>query len=289
LLHLVRRSPRAYGHKRNRWSLPTIRASCAWLQHTSLGGVARVLKRLRIHRKRARDYIHSPDPHYTAKLAEVARVRDLARQQPGQIIVVFMDEVTIYRQPTLSSEYEAAGADGPRAKRSLHSDSELRVVATLCDQDGRVVFRRANKITIETLIAFFQQLCAAYPEAQRIYVVQDNWPVHIHPDVLVALEPQETTFTRALPPSWSSSPSAAAVRKWGQLKLPIQLVPLPTYASWTNPIEKLWRLLRQEHLHLHQLAEDLTKLRELVDEALGEFANGSSRLLRYVGLEPCTD
>jgi len=28
--------------------------------------------------------------------------------------------------------------------------------------------------------------------------------------------------------------------------LPIQIVQLPTYASWTNPIEKLWRKLKAE-------------------------------------------
>ncbi|MGQ9628202.1 MAG: transposase [Anaerolineae bacterium] len=31
---------------------------------------------------------------------------------------------------------------------------------------------------------------------------------------------------------------------------------LPTYASWFNPIEKLWRWLKQDVLHLHRLNED---------------------------------
>jgi hypothetical protein len=105
------------------------------------------------------------------------------------------------------------------------------------------VYRRASKITIATLVQFFQDLRAAYPQAQRIYVVMDNWPVHIHPDVLIALEKQETRHLRPLPPSWPETPSAKAAKKWGHLHLPIQLIPLPTYASWCNPIEKpgaLW-------------------------------------------------
>jgi len=32
------------------------------------------------------------------------------------------------------------------------------------------------------------------------------------------------------------------------------LVPLPTYGSWTGPIERLWRWLKQEVLHLHSYA-----------------------------------
>lgn len=114
----------------------------------------------------------------------------------------------------------------------------------------------------------------------------DNWPVHIHPDVLVALEPQESRHFRPLPPSWSPTPSAKAVGRWGQLQLPIQLVPLPTYASWCNPIEKLWRKLRQELTHLHRWADDLVRLRDEIDRFLRQFADGSPDLLRYVGLCP---
>ena len=72
--------------------------------------------------------------------------------------------------------------------------------------------------------------------------------------------------------------------KWGQLQLPIQIVPLPTYASWCNPIEKLWRKVRQELTHLHSWADDLERLRAEIDRFLSQFATGSDTLLRYVGL-----
>ena len=101
------------------------------------------------------------------------------------------------------------------------------------------------------------------------------------------LERQETLFVRPLPATWSAIPSARASRKWGNLHLLIQLVPLPTYASWCNPIEKLWRKVWHEQLHC--LAGDLAKLREVVDTALTNFVEGSEELLLYVGLNPCTD
>ena len=66
--------------------------------------------------------------------------------------------------------------------------------------------------------------------------------------------------------------------------MPIQLVPLPTYASWCNPIEKVWRKLRQELTHLHLWAADLPRLRAEIDYFLDQFAAGSSALLEYVGL-----
>jgi hypothetical protein len=192
----------------------------------------------------------------------------------------------LLRSPSLAQAYalQDRGHQQPRACWSHSSNTLTRVVATLEHGTGRVVARRASKITIATLVQFFQDLRAAYPHAERIYVVIDNWPVHIHPDVLIALEPQETRHLRPLPPSWPRQPSAAAVKRWGKLNLPIQLVPLPTYASWCNPTHKLWRKLRQELTHLHPWAADLSRLREEIDQFLAQFATGSTDLLRYVGL-----
>jgi hypothetical protein len=266
--------------------LACLRATCPWLRIRSDGGMQALLKRLRISWQRARSYIHSPDGDYAAKLANVQAVRMLSRQAPGEVVVVYLDEVTIEQQPTLAQAYalQDRGRSQPRGRNSHSSNTLSRVVATLEHATGRVVYRRASKITIATLVQFFQDLRAAYPQAERIYVVLDNWPVHIHPDVLVALERQETRHLRPLPPSWPSTPSAKALKRWGQLQLPIQLIPLPTYASWCNPIEKLWRKLRQELTHLHLWAADLPRLREEIDRFLTQFATGSTDLLRYVGL-----
>ena len=59
---------------------------------------------------------------------------------------------------------------------------------------------------------------------------------------------------------------------------------LPTYASWLNPIEKLWRWLKQDVLYLHSLAKDLEELRQQVRDFLDNFSTGSDSLLQYVGL-----
>ena len=283
---MVGRDPRACDQPCTRWTLASLRVNCPWLRVRTDAGMQQILTRCRISWQRARSYIHSPDPAYDLKLANVQAVRMLARQAPAQVVVVYLDEVTIEQQPSLAASYapQSGGRTQPRARLGHNSNTLTRVVATLEHGTGQVVYRRASKITIATLVQFFQDLRAAYPHAERIYVVMDNWPVHIHPDVLVALEKQETRHLRPLPPSWSSTPSTKAVKRWGQLQLPIQLVPLPTYASWCNPIEKLWRKLRQELTHLHRWATDLTQLRAEIDRFLTQFASGSTDLLQYVGL-----
>jgi hypothetical protein len=160
-------------------------------------------------------------------------------------------------------------------------------VGTLDAADGRVLHRRRRALEVATLVGFYREVAAAYPEAERIDVILDNRPVHFHPDLLVALQPQECPFPFPRPGNWPSEPSPEEVAKWGELHLPIRLVPLPTYASWLNPIEKLWRWLRQAVVHLHPWADDLPALYAAVDAFLARFADGSGAggdLLRYVGL-----
>ena len=282
-MELAGRSPHDLGVERSRWTLELLGKACAWLADYTPSGIWRVLQRLGFSRKQVQDHIHSPDPAYDAKCAAIA-AHVAEAQTSQQIVLCYLDEVTMLRQPTHAPAYAVRGGPQPRAERSLKEDTPSRLVATLDRRDGRVCFRPGSKITVPTLVTFYRDLVAAYPDAVRIYVVLDNWPVHFHPDLLVALEPQESPFPFSRPRSWPDEPHETAVTKWGALQLPIQLVPLPTYASWLNPIEKLWRWLRQDLGHRHPWADDLDALRAALACFLGQFADGSIDLLRYVGL-----
>lgn len=277
--HLAQ-APRQYGVPRTRWTLATFPAACPDLAAYSPSGLWRRLRCLHLHWKRARDHLRSPDPLYAAKWAHITAVRQTSPPGPAAPVVLFQDEVTYYRQPTLAHAYAPAGRDQPRAERSYRANTTTRVVATLNADTGQVTRHQAGRINVATLVRFYEQLCHAYPAAPRLYVVQDNWPVHFHPDVLAALEPQEWPWPWVYPSNWPTQPSPAARR----LGLPIQLLPLPTYASWLNPIEKLWRWLKQDVLHVHAWAGDLPELRRQVLAFLDQFAQGSTALLRYVGL-----
>lgn len=68
--------------------------------------------------------------------------------------------------------------------------------------------------------------------------------------------------------------------------LDIELLWLPTYAPWTNPIEKLWRWVRQEVVHQHRWADDWATLLAHVAAFLDRFDHDSPELLRSVGLLP---
>jgi len=179
--------------------LASLRQACAWLGGLTLAGVHTVLRRARIVWKRARASIRSPDPDDDAQVADVAAA--VAAAQPGRVITVYLDEVTVERQPTVAPAYAPTGApEQARAVRSSKSNTITRIVGALNALTGGVFHRRASTITVGFLVVFYQALCRAYPDAERIYVIQDHGPVHTHPDLLVAcrleinLEPAALTI-----------------------------------------------------------------------------------------------
>jgi transposase len=269
--------------KQTRWTLSALQTGVPEFWQYSLSGIWRILAKLRLRWRRGRDHLRSPDPSYQAKVAQVAVRRAEVEANPDAAVLLYLDEVTYYRQPSLASAFSAAGGDGPRAERSLKSNVTTRIVAALNAHTGQVTAIQARQIGVVELVRFYRQLTETYP-GKQLFVVQDNWPVHTHPDVLAALEEQTSPFPFYRPSSWPTEPTPQAKR----LTLPIQLVMLPTYAPWTNPIEKLWRWLKQDVLHLHRHADNLPALRALVLDFLHTFEYGSHDLLRYVGLHYLT-
>lgn len=258
-----------------------MREACEWLRGLTPSGVWRVLSRMSIRLKRGRDYIHSPDPNYLAKLSDIVEALKQAASSQGRVVLVFGDELSFYRQPEVSRDWAEAGSDTqPLARRSCQRNTVGRVISVMNALSGQTTSVVKSKAGVKQLISFYKQLRAAYPQADRIYLVEDNWPVHYHPDVLAAMEPQLSRWGLNVPESWPRQPSAKAER----LRLPIQILPLPTYASWCNPIEKMWRWMKQDLLHLHRLADEWPKLKDAVKGFIDRFINGSQELLRYVGL-----
>lgn len=256
---------------------------CSWLNLTTVSGLSQLLKRVGISYKQGRDYVHSPDPDYEAKLSMIELMRLRSYFDSQRYPFLYLDELTYYRQPTVSRAYESQGREQPLARRSYKSDNHFRVLGALNAMSGQLSYRQRKITSIPCFTGFWYQLRDDYPQAEEIYVVVDNWPVHFHPDVLAPLQDQNFPFPPKLPASWSSLSTSTKAK---QDNLPIQLLCLPTYASWLNPIEKLWRWLKQDVIHLHRLSGNWPQLRERVDEFLVQFSDGSDELLRYVGLLP---
>lgn len=256
--------------------------TCTWLGITHPGSISRLLQRLGISYKRGRDYVHSPDPEYQAKQAAIAAAWHEVQADPEHKVLLFLDELTVYRQPTVAKAYAAKGRDQPKARRSLRSETITRILAVVNAATGQVTYIRRKTTNVNCFRQFWAQIVAAYP-GKEIKIVLDNWPMHYHPEVLALLAPQTTPFAFPYSRSWQTLVEESN-RQPHTGTLPIQLLPLPTYASWLNPIEKVWRKLKQERLHLHRKADQWDQLQAVVDAFLDQFAAGSTELLRYIGL-----
>lgn len=178
-----------------------------------------------------------------------------AREEPGAV-VLFQDESSFYRQPTQGWLWASMGRAQPRMRYSHGSNTLMRVVGFMDGVTGRVLAWDFSRANVYRLARCIRLVSHAYPEATRIFLVWDNWPVHYHPVVLRAVQ---------------NDPR-------------LVLVPLPTYAPWLNPIEKLWRLLHQDVSHAHPWCDDFIQFRQAIRDKLGEFSQGSQELIRYCGL-----
>jgi hypothetical protein len=234
-----------------RWQLRTIQASIPSLGDYTLSGIWRFLQRSHLGLRSAQVQLYSPDPDYQSKVDRLCTCLREAARHPERLVVLFLDEMGYYRWPDPAPDWGPA----PCATRE-GANRQQRIIGALNALSGRVDYRDGYIVGREKVGLFSRQLDAAYREATTISVAQDNWSIHRHPDVRAVLA-----------------------------DLPrIETIWLPTYAPWLNPIEKLWRWLRQSVLKLHRLATDWTALRQRVNAFLDQFAPGSQELLHYVGL-----
>jgi transposase len=241
----------------SRWSLRTIQATFSRWEGLTLSGVSRALHRLGLGLRSAQVQQFSPDPDYLSKEARLLACLREAATAPDDVVALFLDEMGYTRWPEPAPDWSAvAPAPRPLADRAGSKQQLWRVIGALNALTGQVDTRDNYIIGRAQVSAFYRQLDQRYGHARRVYLIQDNWSIHSHPDVLATLE----TLPR-LAPVW-----------------------LPTYAPWLNPIEKLWRWLKQDVLKQHRLAADWRALRQRVTSFLAQFATGSNALLHYVGL-----
>lgn len=122
-------------------------------------------------------------------------------------MLLYGDEKSYYRQPTLSRDYRPKGSGQPLAYLSYRANQRRRIVGALDALSGQLVSRQSRSINRKVFKEFLGQVRQTYPAAEELYLVLDNWrSVHQHPEVLA--EAQQVGIT---------------------------LLFLPTYAPWLNP------------------------------------------------------
>src|SRR5262245_35328240 len=176
----------ASGPVPSRWTLRTIRASVDWLTEYTLSGVWRVLQMcgLGLHTSCAR--LFSPDPDYHRKVQRLHRcLRDAARH-PDTVVALFLDEFGSQRWPEVAPMWGRERAVAQRAG----NNQQWRTIGALNALTGKVHYLDGYIVGRQQVIQFYSCLDRTYPKkkVELIYVIQDNWNIHTHPDVRTALE-----------------------------------------------------------------------------------------------------
>jgi hypothetical protein len=263
---ILYRSPWLYGLSRSRWRLKDVREVVPYLKHPrrgkpiSLPGLCKLLKRLRVCYKRGRASVHSPDLLYDQKMAYIRSLRARNQRDPKRYPVLYQDEFTFYRRARVSRLWSGVGKrSAQQAKQGHRTNTKARVAACLDVHSGQLIWRMRSRYPVKDMYRFFFFVAQHYPEAERIFIVLDNWSVHFHPYVLEHLQKQ--------------CPN-------------VELVPLPTYAPWANPMEKVWHKLYGDVLDQHPFVDHWQQLKQAVQHWLEQYAHGSQELLHFVGLLP---
>lgn len=170
--------------------------------------------------------------------------------------MLYFDEASLHSRPGVSYAWWKRGKRQPRVDQGWGKARSFRVAAFL-SLTGDFLFRTFPSVSAKRVADLYLLAAKAFPQAEEVTVVLDNWPVHFHERALKALEEDPR----------------------------IKLLPLPTYAPWLNAIEKAWRMLRQNLEHHHPWPGDLQTLQERAEEELARMAAQPEELLRYVGLK----
>jgi transposase len=222
------------------------------LEGYSLGGISLALKRLGISRQRGRLAVHSPDPAYKQKLTLIEAAVSSALEG-GDLTVLYGDEFSFYRQPTVAPKYAPRGQE-PVARMASANNIRCRVAGAINVATGELTYLSHNMMGVVDLRRFLKKLRRVYPTG-RLLLIWDNWPVHRQPDLLAAAQ-----------------------------RLRIHLLYLPTYAPWTNPAEKLWGWLQKDILTMHRHSDTFEAPLQRCRVFFRRFVHGSRELLQYVGL-----
>ena len=239
----------------SRWTLRSIRATFPWMEDYTLSGVWCTLKRHGLSLRSARVQHYSPDPEYADKVDYLEFCMQETADHPDTMVLLFMDEMGFYRWPDPAVDW-ALDTETPMAFRGGENNRPWRIIGVLNAITGQVDYLDAYIVDRQKVIEMYEHIDRIYSGAECIFVVQDNWSIHRHPEVWDVLNQMPH-----IEPVW-----------------------LPTYAPWLNPIEKLWRWLRQDVLKMHRLADDWDALRQRVRDFLDQFWTESVELLQYIGL-----
>lgn len=218
------------------WDGPSV----ARVLKVSVYAVWRLLRKEGICLSRQRSWCVSTDPEFAAKAADIV---GLYLNPPQNALVLCVDE-----KPSIQALERATGyvqtTDGKIVrgfKSTYKRHGTLNLFAALQVAAGAVRGKVTEKKRRVEFLAFMDELCADYPDAQELHVIMDNYCIHKKNEAWLAAHPNvHFHFT-------------------------------PTSASWLNMVEIWFGIFSRKALRGASF-KNTHELREAIEDYLTVYA-----------------
>jgi hypothetical protein len=188
--------------------------------------IRRHLQRLGYRMLRPVLHVQSPDPDFVSKAARLSRFVSAA--EAGQVCLLFADEVDLNLLPGVLRCWTKRGQqrkiDTPGQNQKRYGFGAVNWMT------GAVVRHIAERKNSQAFCALIDLICQQYHEpgsTPHVILVLDNYGIHHSAQTRARLDREAGWLTVC----------------W-----------LPTYTPQLNPIEQLWKRLRQQVTHNHLFA-----------------------------------
>jgi hypothetical protein len=217
----VRRCPRDVGYNMSLWTTKLARHFI----YTRLGvkycreRVRQVLPHLGFRRRRPRHRHLKANPQ--AQAAFVAALHKVSAELPDDGHLLFVDEATVRRHPTLTAQWCMVD-DGP-AIPTGDDHTKVHVYGAVAPLTGRTHYRISLTLGKGEFATFLRQLLRYYRD-QHLVVIHDRAEQHR---------------------------GAVVERVLSEAEGRLLLMPQPAYSPELNPEERIWKWMRRVVTHNH--------------------------------------
>jgi transposase len=246
---VVRATPQDYGWRRPTWTRELLVETLVRLTgvRVAVTTMSRALARIQARRGRPKQAVGCPWPK-AAKTRRLNRLQQLLATLPRREWAFYEDEVDVHLNPKVGLDWMGCGQ---QKEVVTPGQNEKRYLAGALDVRTRLVLwvegvRKTSYLFLDLL----DRLMQAYPRAERLHLILDNYRIHSSEIVLAALS--------------------------GYLGGKVELHFLPPYCPDHNKIERVWQDVHANVTRNHRCAS----MAELMDEVRYYLRKRNRRLQR---------
>jgi transposase len=170
--------------------------------------------------------------------AFISKYNELKATVKADEIILFGDSVHPQHQTRLAYGWIKKGVR--KAEKMTACQKRVNLIGAIDLNTHHVEYKQVDWVNAESLKAFAEQLCKAYPNASAIHLILDNAGYHKSEEFLRFIETTK-----------------------------IKIHYLPPYSPNLNPIERLWKIMH-ENITYNRYYE---KFSEFTENILGFFSN----------------